>query len=172
VDVEFDPRSSDFGKIKIGNTRIDPLSGLSQATVFASRLATGKTKTISGEVHPGRYPDTITQFLRSKLAPIPATLLDLRTGKNFAGEPITLPSTVLGLVEPLVVNDIYDAMKESGVPAGAALGTLSIFGDSIQTYSPKIQVPSKAGSTLPSMYPPGYQHGRSPKKKMFAPPSF
>jgi len=48
--VEKDPRSSDFGKVKVGNTRIDPLGGLSQVTVFLSKLATGESKSAQGDV--------------------------------------------------------------------------------------------------------------------------
>ena len=36
--VEFDPRSTDFMKIKLGNTRVDPWGGMQQQIVFSSRI--------------------------------------------------------------------------------------------------------------------------------------
>ena len=36
--VELDPRSSDFMKIKLGNTRVDPWGGMQQQIVLSSRL--------------------------------------------------------------------------------------------------------------------------------------
>ena len=38
---------------------------------------------------------------------------------------------------PLPVLDIYDAMVAEGVPVGAALGILGLFGVGIQTYEQK-----------------------------------
>jgi len=38
LSVEADPRSSDVGKMKIGNTRIDLLFGLSQTMTITSRF--------------------------------------------------------------------------------------------------------------------------------------
>ena len=51
---ETDPRSSDFLKIKIGETRLDPTAGLSSAIVLSARLLPdflggGKTKSSSGK---------------------------------------------------------------------------------------------------------------------------
>jgi hypothetical protein len=42
--IELDPRSSAFGKVRIGDTFIDPLGGLAQVTVFTSRVLTGETR--------------------------------------------------------------------------------------------------------------------------------
>src|SRR5690606_18698368 len=54
AELEFDPRSSDFGKIKVGNTRIDPLAGISQVTVLLYRLGSGQIKTGRGRIEPIR----------------------------------------------------------------------------------------------------------------------
>lgn len=141
--IETDPRSTDFGKIRIGNTRIDPMAGVQQATVLLSRELSGKTKTARGRVVPirGRVPyggttafDVLTRFGRTKLAPVPGTVVDLLQQKNFAGEPVTLGSEALDLVTPMSIGDIYKSMIEQGVPKGTALGVLSIFGENIQTY--------------------------------------
>ena len=40
MDVEMDPRSSDFMKPKVGNTRFDVFGGLQQNVVFFSRMVT------------------------------------------------------------------------------------------------------------------------------------
>jgi len=43
------------------------------------------------------------------------------------------------LAVPLSMQDIKGAMQELGVPAGAALGILSIFGYGLQNYEPSFQ---------------------------------
>jgi len=68
--IEFDPRSSDFGKIKIGDTRLDMLSGLSQATVFLTRAVTGETKSIRGEVKVIREGDRPLNLFREDDDPL------------------------------------------------------------------------------------------------------
>lgn len=148
--IETDPRSSDFGKMKFGNTRIDPMAGLSQTSVLESRIAAGATKTSTGKIVPirgdkvpygtGNTSDVIARFLRSKLAPIPGAGLDVATGKNVVGQSITPQTVGIGLVTPLALSDIYSAMQDQGIDKGTALGLLSIFGMGLQTYQPK---PSK-----------------------------
>ncbi len=145
--VEFDPRSADFGKIKIGNTRLDLLAGLSQVTVFAARIVTGKTKTQRGELVPirgkdvpygyGTGADVLARFLRSKLSPMSGTFVNIFAGKDYIGEPVTIGTTVTNITIPMAMRDIYDAMRDMGVSRGAAIGLLAIFGVGMQTYATK-----------------------------------
>jgi len=145
--IEQDPRSSDFGKIKYGNTRIDPMAGLLQNTVLLSRLATGEIKPAKGGIVPIRgdkvpfggsdATDVVTRFLRSKLSPAIGTGLNLLTGKDVVGQPVTAASTAENLLIPLSLQDIYATMIEQGVPRGTALSILSIFGMGLQNYEDK-----------------------------------
>lgn len=145
--VELDPRSSDFGKIKFGKTRLDMLAGLSQATTLVARMATGEKKDASGKVIPLSGPkkpyagDTrltlLGRFLRQKLAPLPGAIADLSTGENAVGEPRTIGQVALHSVVPLSYWDIKESMEEQGIPKGTALSILSLFGAGVQTYDSK-----------------------------------
>ncbi len=142
--LEDDPRSSDFGKLKFGDTRLDPLTGLSQATVFGSRMISGKTKSsTTGTVTPirGKVPfgkptagDAAAQFARSKLSPLAGTAADLATGKMFGGQEVNATNEVTEKVTPMAVRDVYQAIQSEGVPKGVALGLMSLFGMGLQTY--------------------------------------
>lgn len=145
--VETDPRSSDFGKIKIGKTTVDPMAGVSQATVFLARITTGQTKNEKGEVAQLRdtetkkvpfaardMKDTITTFTRSKLGPIPGAVYDRIVNKDFKNMPVTAGEQFMNLATPMTYGDIYDAMKAQGVPEGMALSVLAFFGESVNTY--------------------------------------
>lgn len=153
--IESDPRSTEFGKIKIGNTRIDLLSGLGQASVFLTRIAPeilglGETKTQAGQVHSltkGKnitdriFGDVVRDFFRGKLAPLPAAYWNAREGQTVTGEKTTTGQEVFRLVKPMTFKDIGDALQEQGVPAGVALSLLAILGDSVNTYAPKVSPP-------------------------------
>jgi hypothetical protein len=144
--IETDPHSSDFGKLKFGNTRVDPMMGLSQNTVMLDRIITGKTKTLGGKEKPirGKVPyggatsfDVVANFLRSKLAPVPGAIVNVATGKNVVGEPVTPLSTATDLIVPLSFQDVYSIMKEQGIPAGTAIEMLNILGMGVQQFEPQ-----------------------------------
>jgi hypothetical protein len=144
AEVEIDPRSSDFGKIKIGNTRLDPMAGLSQVTTLTARVLTGKTKTLGGDIKELRGEDVeygsgdtwevIARFLRTKLNPATGAMVNIATGRDVVGKPATAGSVTKELFVPMTFGDIYDAMKEQGIPPGAALSILATFGMGLQTY--------------------------------------
>lgn len=152
ADIEFDTRSSDFGKLKFGNTRLDPLAGLSQVTVLLGRLGAGETKTLSGEIRPirGDVPfgasdsaDVIARFLRTKLSPSFGQTIDALTGTDVVGQPVTAGSIAQNLLVPMSFDDIREAVEEQGVPKGVALSLLSLFGMSMKTIDPDEPKPER-----------------------------
>lgn len=141
--IETDSNSSDFGKFVWGKVRLDPMGGLIQSTVLLSRLISGKTKDLSGRVTPirGKVPygkpgaaEITGKFLRSKLAPVPGALLDVFSGENIIGDPVTPLDVGKRLVVPISYGDILPAMKELGMPEGTALGVISLFGMGLEVH--------------------------------------
>ncbi|MCA9546636.1 MAG: hypothetical protein KC613_19660, partial [Myxococcales bacterium] len=154
ADVEDDPRSSDFGKIRFDDTRLDPLTGLAQVTTLMARLTTGQTKSlqdesvrdIRGDVGFGRQDaaDIIKQFLRSKLAPVAGAMVDVASGTTVVGEEVTPASVAANLTVPMSVREIAEAMQAQGVPRGAAMGILSMFGMGISTFGKRKKKPARS----------------------------
>jgi hypothetical protein len=160
--VGVDPHSSDFGKIIIGNTRLDPMVGLSQTATFTTRVLTGdksdpnqgRTLSLNGvtgrkakEMSAEQYGRVVSNFLRSKIAPVPGAAWNWKTKKDVVGNKIervgdaedflqgtSVPSNV---IMPLALSDIYQTMQQQGIPKGTALSLLSIFGMGMQTYNKK-----------------------------------
>ena len=145
--VEEDPRSSEFAKLRFGNTRVDMFGGLTQVTTLLARLGTGKTITAKGKEMPLRIaegqkkkfgqrtvPDLLTRFLRQKLSPPVSAIVDIASGENVVGERVTPAAVLKERVTPLSFGDIYDAMKEQGVAKGTAFGLLSLLGAGTSTY--------------------------------------
>jgi len=146
ADVELDPRSSDFGKIKVGDTRYDIWAGFQQWIRTLTQFSLGKRKrTSTGEIvklDPNVFPyenrlSVILGFLRSKASPIASLGLDLTLGKGFAGEDITLSGTLKNEAIPLYLQDMSDIYKEEGL--AKTIGSLlpGMFGVGTQYYDSK-----------------------------------
>lgn len=154
ADVETDPRSSDFGKAKFGNTRFDMTGGLSPIITLLSRLGTLSTKSsttgavrslISGDYGAQSGLDVITSFLTNKTAPAASIVRDILKGEDFEGEPVRLndPDFIKYLSEqlfvPLFASDTLEAFNDAS--GGALIGSMtipaSLFGIGVSTYSPK-----------------------------------
>lgn len=138
-DDETDPRSSDFGKIKIGDYRLDPGAGILQNAVLASRLLAGvitpgeefkSTKT--GKFRELRIDD-VFRFLQNKVTPTIGSALYARFGDYENDDPSAV-DVARHMLEPLAFQGMYDAMADLGVPRGAALSALSWFGWGLQNY--------------------------------------
>jgi hypothetical protein len=72
--------------------------------------------------------------MRSKLSPIAGTTADIVTHQDYLGNPTTPAGAAGRMVTPLVMRDIYENMKEAGVPEGLALSVLTMFGERVSTY--------------------------------------
>lgn len=152
AEVEDDPRSSDFGKIKIGNLRFDIWAGFQQPVVMFSRLATGETKSSTSgrirELSPKEYPfttraDVVRRFFRSKMSPTAALGADLLQGETMMGEELDAGKMALERVIPLYLQDMKEIKDELGVKGMVGAGIPSLFGVGVQYYEPK---PSKTNN--------------------------
>jgi hypothetical protein len=119
--VESDPVSSDFGKIKVGNVRLDPFAGFQQYIVAANRLVQGRTKssTSGNEYNLGekfgrqtRF-DVAERFAESKLNPILTLGIDILRGKDFQGNPTNIPEAVASRFIPLFLQDLKQLATEN-----------------------------------------------------------
>lgn len=142
---EWNSQSSDFGKVRIGKTRLDPLSGISQVTVLLSRVISGKLKSsTTGQINPIRGEDVgfgrttttgvIGSFLRYKLSPMFGTTLNLLSEEDPIGRPFGPEDLPKSLLIPLAMREVFETIQEQGLPRGTALSILAIFGMGIQTY--------------------------------------
>jgi len=124
ADVGVDPRSSEFGKIRIGPTRIEfwggfqPIVRLVAQLITNERLGTG-TESITGL----NRTETVARFVRSKLGPPGAFGTDIALGTTFLGERLTLSQrTVIRQVyerfTPFFIQDVVDAINEQGLTGG------------------------------------------------------
>lgn len=146
-DEEDDPRSTDFGKVKFGNTRVDLTGGMLQMVVLAARTISGEKRTATGKLvelrgdaakfGSGTVWDEWTGFMRKKLAPTLGSAVDVATGKNVVGEPVTPGSALADAFLPLAPSDVYEAFREQGATKGAAFGLMSLFGLGVQSYDQK-----------------------------------
>jgi hypothetical protein len=107
--VDWDPRSSNFGKIHIGNRYLDITGGMSGITRLISRIATGttvssntRTKTpYSSEFGKQTMLDEVENFFEGKLSPIAGAIRDILQGKNYDGEKPDFVNTSIGLITPI-----------------------------------------------------------------------
>lgn len=137
-EVVNDPTSSDFRKLKVGNTRLDPYGGFQQYITLASRLLTGEsTSTTSGKTYelgsrfglPTRANVAI-DFTAGKLAPVPKFVYDWLNQSS--GRPFSVPEQTGRMFVPMMIQDIYDLAQDD--PTLLPLAIPAGFGMGLQTY--------------------------------------
>lgn len=145
AEVEDDPRSSDFGKIKLGNARWDIWAGFQQWVRFTAQMMTGEVKSITtGQIRPltkKEFPfttrlDHFFRFLRGKLAPVPSFITDLLQGETLIGKDVTLDQETYEKIVPIYIQDLADAVRELGVTGVFAVGVPGFFGIGTQVFQP------------------------------------
>ena len=136
-DVERDPRSSDFMKVRIGNTRIDPWGGFQQFVVFFSRIIT-QTGLVSatGKEYPAEPIRTTTNFIRTKASPLASVITEFVTGKTFFGDKLDIknPKQWIDRLAPFAISDVWEAWQDTPI-VGGLVALPAILGAGTQTYS-------------------------------------
>lgn len=142
ADVSYDPRSSDFGKIRIDNTRIDIFGGFQQPARLVLRLGLGVTdragitgKDVSdAEKNSFDALSALGRFMSYKLAPHWTLGAELVTGKTIVGQKATPIQTLEHAVFPLVVDDIIGTWEIEGPGRAAVTSPLTLLGVGVSTY--------------------------------------
>jgi len=142
--VDWDPRSADFGKIKIGSTRFDVSGGMASVVTLASRLITNSTKSsttgLVKQLGTGEYgaADRLTvtyDFFENKLAPLYSVIKSLAIGKDWEGDKPTIGSTAKDLFVPIIATN-YKELKDDPDSADVLLAMIAEgLGISTNTYS-------------------------------------
>lgn len=156
--VETDPRSADFGKIKIGDTRFDISGGMSGLVTLAFRLARMSTKSsTSGKItklNSGKFGsqtgfDILSNFFENKLSPVASILKDILQGQDFQGNKPSVLEEANNLFTPLPITnflEIKNNPKSANIIGAMIADGLGI---STNTYSPQKTVkPSTKGRNL------------------------
>lgn len=140
-DVETDPRSSDFGKAKFGNTRFDLTGGNANYATLIARLMTNKTKsTKTGKVKEmgkGYKPLTrlelVQKWGRNKLSPTASFVADWMAGSNAVGEKFELGPSIGNRMYPMIIGDVIETYKDDPSLVLPVLGA-DLFGVGTNTY--------------------------------------
>lgn len=148
--VELDPRSADFGKIRVGDSRFDVTGGMASLVTLASRLASMSTKSsVTGEVKgfnerdkkgnvafgTPTAKDAVYNFFENKLSPAASVVKDVLQGHDQQGNKPTVGGEAQNLFEPLPITN-YRELKNNPNSAPLLAGLIAdALGISVNTYS-------------------------------------
>lgn len=141
ADASLDPRDTDFGKIRIGDTRVDIWGGFLQPARLVARILTRATdrmqitgRGLTKEEKDIDPVEAMWRFFSFKLSPAVTIPQELLTGKTAVGEETTPTETILRRLYPLYIDDIREAAKEGNWGAAIASGAGAFVGLGVSTY--------------------------------------
>lgn len=151
--VGLNPTSADFGKIKIGNTRIDTMGGFQQYIRLGAQLLSGKiTSSTTGKVltlgegyKPLTRLDILERFFQGKENPVASFVTDWLQGEDLVGNKFKVGPEIINRVTPMITQDMFDVFKDGGFVKGLGVTAAGIFGFGTQTYTQT----TKQGMTNP-----------------------
>ncbi len=153
--AETDPRSSNFGKIKVGNTTFDITGGMASLVVLASRVITNSTKSTttgivrelgSGYAETSRM-DVLINFLESKTTPPVSAIVSWLKGADITGKTPTIGKIISSAFTPISIQNAIQLKDDASVQAvlGVILDGLGI---NANTYQPTTDWGQNAGAEL------------------------
>lgn len=160
--VELDPRSSDFGKIKIGNTRIDPWGGRIQQIVFTARMLSESVVKNGKEIKlgtpfqaPSRF-ELMQQQATNKLAPSAQmvfkylnTHIDKNGNRKTAwGEDYDKLDELKNNLYPIYAETIKELAEDGVSPLDGLLIFYAFLGGGVSVYDSKSKKKNKSSDKI------------------------
>ena len=143
--VDLDPRSTDFGKIKVGNTRFDVAGGMAGYATLAARLLTGTSKSGSGvvsQLNTGDFGsrtswDVVLDFFTNKFSPSAQVAKDVLKGEDFEGNKPTIEGEAARLVTPIGIQNYQELEADPNSADTLAAVIADALGIGTNTYGAK-----------------------------------
>lgn len=151
--VEEDARSSDFGKIKVGDTRFDISGGMSSLVTLAARLYTMSSKSsTSDEVTPLGFgfnqkspTEVAMEFAGNKVSPAASLIRDLLNRSDREGKPLTFGGVASNFLTPLPISNAMELMSNPN----AAPAIVGILADALGIATNTYPVSNKKSGLIP-----------------------
>ena len=133
ADVGLNPYSADFGKLKVGNTRVDVWGGHQQiARAVAQALGRRRTSTTTDTTRHVNFFDPLVNLGRSKLSPPVGLGVNYWLGKDPTGKAFTWADAAKNSLIPLVGQDAtreyFDRAHHGDPRAIAILKAAAVYG--------------------------------------------
>jgi hypothetical protein len=129
-----------YGK---GTISFDIMAGLPQIITLTSRMIAYPFR--DSEYYPFRkakmigsgqkdkdlvdtYSGLIGRYLRKKPSPFVSSLINVMSGENVMGEPVTLKSELAAVPFPIMVGQFKDNLRDAGIDTALLLGASELMG--------------------------------------------
>jgi len=141
--VSLDPRSSDFLKIRVGDTRYDITGGMAAMLTLVGRMVTGESKsTKTGkirELDSDKYGamtrlDVLYNFLEGKASPAMSLVRDWMKGRDYFGDKPTIKSSAKNIITPLPIKTFKELLDNPDSANTFWSMVLSEVGVGVNTY--------------------------------------
>lgn len=143
ADVETDSNSSDFMKLRFGNSRVNFFGGMLPQIVLMSRMWSGNTKSsttdkvskLGGKFGSETRWDKLIDYFANKFSP-PASLAK-RALDQSKGRELDAEDEALRAVTPMWTQSIKELYNSHSAPVASLLTLMSIFGLPVESYETK-----------------------------------
>jgi GNAT superfamily N-acetyltransferase len=148
TEVVLDPTSSDFMKIKLGNTRVDPWGGRIQQVILTNRIINSLTggdgqsldyawKMIQNKFNPSA--SMVNKYVRAK------RLEDGETYVDQFGKPISIQEDLRNSLLPIYWQSFSEVNKENPALKAGMIHAYALFGGGSQTYKTPTEIMKAKG---------------------------
>lgn len=140
--VTWDTTNSDFGKIRIGNTRFSVAGSLGPIIVLASRLITRKyTSSTTGKTEPFNKRMTGTDFVydyfENKYSPATQLIFSVIDRATRDGDKLSVPQLTSDAFTPLLIQNVLESSNVEDSANIIAVLMAEALGMNVQSYEPK-----------------------------------
>lgn len=166
----YEMRSSDFGKVVLGDTRIDLSAGIDGLLTLAARVSTGKSVSISGVKRDKNWSDVLGSFAEGKLSPAARVVMDSwrlisegKDAKNFMYQPITLRGLASDVLLPISIENLTELTIPTESRTAQIVGIVGdIFGLGANTYGIAEKDVGKSDALKQAEFELAWQADRNP----------